>query len=84
MKTGKYKGYETALSEPGILWIRFNRPERKNGMTSSMKRELIETLTQAQMENMMNSMNKHGVKMLTAEAPVEYTVEGIVQQELNE
>lgn len=51
MKTGKYKGYETALSEPGILWIRFNRPERKNGMTSAMKRELIETLTQAQMEN---------------------------------
>ena len=51
MKTGKYKGYETALSGLGILWIRFNRPERKNGMTSAMKRELIETLTQAQMEN---------------------------------
>ena len=50
MKTGTYKGYETILSEPGILWIRFNRPERKNGMTSAMKRELIETLTQAQME----------------------------------
>ncbi len=51
MKTGKYKGYETSLSEPGILWICFNRPERKNGMTSVMKRELIETLTQAQMED---------------------------------
>ena len=49
MKIGKYKGYETSLSEPGILWIRFNRPDRKNGMTSVMKRELIETLTQAQM-----------------------------------
>ena len=51
MKTGNYKGYETSLSEPGVLWIRFNRPDRKNGMTSVMKRELIETLTQAQMEN---------------------------------
>ena len=51
MKTGTYKGYETSLSEPGVLWIRFNRPDRKNGMTSVMKRELIETLTQAQMED---------------------------------
>ena len=51
MKTGLYKGYETSISEPGILWIRFNRPERKNGMTSIMKRELIETLTQAQMDD---------------------------------
>ena len=49
METGTFKGYETSLSHPGILWIRFNRPERKNGMTSVMKRELIETLTQAQM-----------------------------------
>ena len=49
MKTGIFKGYETSLSEPGILRICFNRPERKNGMTSVMKRELIETLTQAQM-----------------------------------
>ena len=51
METGIFKGYETSLSDPGILWIRFNRPERKNGMTSVMKRELIETLTQAQMDD---------------------------------
>ena len=51
METGTFKGYETSLSDPGILWIRFNRPERKNGMTSVMKRELIETLTQAQMDD---------------------------------
>ena len=50
METGTFKGYETSLSNPGVLWIRFNRPERKNGMTSVMKRELIETLTQAQMD----------------------------------
>lgn len=51
METGTFKGYKTSLSDPGILWIRFNRPERKNGMTSVMKRELIETLTQAQMDD---------------------------------
>ncbi|WP_417517470.1 enoyl-CoA hydratase/isomerase family protein [Minwuia sp.] len=51
MKTGTFKGYETWLSDPGILWIRFNRPEQKNGMTSVMKRDLIETLTEAQMSN---------------------------------
>ena len=51
METGTFKGYETSLSDPGILWIRFNRPERKNGMTSVIKRELIETLTQAQMDD---------------------------------
>jgi len=51
MEIGTFKGYETSLSDPGILWIRFNRPERKNGMTSVMKRELIETLTQAQMDD---------------------------------
>ena len=51
METGTFKGYETSLSDPGILWIRFNRPERKNGMTSVMKRELIETLIQAQMDD---------------------------------
>ena len=51
METGAFKGYETSLSNPGILWIRFNRPERKNGMTSVMKRELTETLTQAQMDD---------------------------------
>ena len=50
METGIFKGYETSLSNPGVLWVRFNRPERKNGMTSVMKRELIETLTQAQMD----------------------------------
>ncbi|PJK30927.1 enoyl-CoA hydratase/isomerase family protein [Minwuia thermotolerans] len=51
MRTGSFKGYETWITEPGVLWIRFNRPEQKNGTTSVMKRELIETLTEAQMDN---------------------------------
>ncbi|MEC9345140.1 MAG: enoyl-CoA hydratase/isomerase family protein [Pseudomonadota bacterium] len=51
MKLGARKGYDLSMTEPGILWITFNRPESKNGMTSTIKRELIETLTQAQMDN---------------------------------
>jgi len=51
MKLGARKGYDLTMSDPGILWITFNRPERKNGMTSTIKRELIETLAQAQMSN---------------------------------
>ncbi|WP_416899244.1 MAG: enoyl-CoA hydratase/isomerase family protein [Minwuia sp.] len=51
MRTGTFKGYETWISDPGILWIRFNRPEQKNGMTAVVKRDLIETLTEAQMDN---------------------------------
>lgn len=51
MKTGSFKGFETTISDPGILWITFNRPGQKNGMSSAMKRELIETLTQAQMDD---------------------------------
>ena len=51
MKTGKFTGYEVTLHEPGIARIRFNRPERLNGMSTAIKRNLIETLTQAQMDN---------------------------------
>ena len=51
METGSFRGFEVCVVEPGIAWIRFNRPERLNGMASAMKRDLIETLTQAQMDD---------------------------------
>ena len=51
MRTGKFTGYEVTLQEPGIAVIRFSRPERLNGMSTAIKRNLIETLTQAQMDN---------------------------------
>jgi len=51
MKTGSFTGYEVSLREPGIAVIRFDRPERLNGMSTAIKRNLIETLTQAQMDN---------------------------------
>jgi len=51
MDTGKFTGFEVTLEKPGIAWIEFNEPERLNGMTSSKKRDLVETLIQAQMDN---------------------------------
>lgn len=51
MKTGTFTGYEVTLRDPGIALIRFNRPAQLNGMSTAIKRNLIETLTQAQMDN---------------------------------
>lgn len=51
MKTGKFTGFDVTLEDPGIAWIQFNSPERLNGMTTAIKRDLIETLTQAQLDN---------------------------------
>jgi 2-(1,2-epoxy-1,2-dihydrophenyl)acetyl-CoA isomerase len=51
MREGIFTGFEVAVHPPGIAEIRFNRPERLNGMTHSLKRDLIETLVQAQMDD---------------------------------
>ena len=51
MQTGSFRGFDVRLEAPGIAWITFNTPERLNGMTSAIKRDLIETLVQAQMDN---------------------------------
>ena len=51
MDTGKFTGFEVTLEKPGIAWIEFNEPERLNGMNSPKKRDLIETVIQAQMDN---------------------------------
>jgi 2-(1,2-epoxy-1,2-dihydrophenyl)acetyl-CoA isomerase len=51
MDTGAFSGFEVSLRDPGIAWIRFNTPERLNGMTTAIKRDLIEAVTQAQMDN---------------------------------
>ncbi|NJN51663.1 MAG: hypothetical protein HC809_07640 [Gammaproteobacteria bacterium] len=51
MQTGQFTGFDVSLEEPGIAWIQFNSPERLNGMTTAIKRDLIETLTQAQLDN---------------------------------
>jgi 2-(1,2-epoxy-1,2-dihydrophenyl)acetyl-CoA isomerase len=51
MKTGTFRGFELTLHDPGIAFIRFNQPDRLNGMTQGMKRDLIETLLQTQMDD---------------------------------
>jgi len=51
MDTGEFTGFNVSLEKPGIAWIEFNEPEKLNGMNSRKKRDLIETLTQAQMDN---------------------------------
>jgi 2-(1,2-epoxy-1,2-dihydrophenyl)acetyl-CoA isomerase len=39
------------LRQLGLPWFQFNTPERLNGMTTRIKRDLIEAVTQAQMDN---------------------------------
>src|SRR3990172_5784041 len=51
MDTGNFRGFEVALHEPGIAVITFNQPDRLNGMTQPMRRDLVETLLQAQMDD---------------------------------
>jgi 2-(1,2-epoxy-1,2-dihydrophenyl)acetyl-CoA isomerase len=51
MQTGEFTGFAVELREPGIAWIRFTTPERLNGLTQSIKRDLVETVTQATMDN---------------------------------
>lgn len=45
-----YRGFELALHDPGIALVTFNQPERLNGMTQDMKRDLVEVLLMAQMD----------------------------------
>ncbi len=51
METGEFRGFEVALHDPGIAVITFNQPQRLNGMTQRLKRDLVETLLQAQMDD---------------------------------
>ncbi|HEY7201339.1 MAG TPA: enoyl-CoA hydratase-related protein [Candidatus Dormibacteraeota bacterium] len=45
------RGFDTELRDPGIALITFDEPERLNGMTQGLKRDLLETLQQAQMDD---------------------------------
>ena len=51
MQLGHFRGFEVTLHDPGIALITLNQPERLNGMTHHMKRDLVETLLQAQMDD---------------------------------
>ena len=51
METGTFKGFDVAIHEPGIAVYTFNSPERLNGLNQWIKRDLVESLTQAQMDD---------------------------------
>jgi 2-(1,2-epoxy-1,2-dihydrophenyl)acetyl-CoA isomerase len=51
IQPGKLTGFDLAIEEPGIVVCTFNEPERLNGMTGALKRDLVEVLTQIQMDD---------------------------------
>jgi 2-(1,2-epoxy-1,2-dihydrophenyl)acetyl-CoA isomerase len=51
MEPDVYRGFELSISDPGIALITFNQPERLNGLTQDMKRDLTEILLHAQMDD---------------------------------
>jgi len=51
MREGTFRGFDLTMHERGIALIAFNQPDRLNGMTQGLKRDLVETLTQAQMDD---------------------------------
>jgi 2-(1,2-epoxy-1,2-dihydrophenyl)acetyl-CoA isomerase len=51
MQAGKFRGFEVTIQDPGIALLTFNQPERLNGMNHHIKRDLVETLLQAQMDD---------------------------------
>ena len=51
MLVGNFRGFEVEMHDPGIAVVTLNRPERLNGTTQPMKRDLVEVLMQAQMDD---------------------------------
>ena len=51
MDAGSFTGFDVSVSDPGIGLITFDNPERMNASTAPMKRDLVEVLTQAQMDD---------------------------------
>lgn len=50
MDPGLYRGFEYTLRDPGVALIAFNTPERLNGMTAAISRDLAEMTLQLQMD----------------------------------
>ncbi len=51
MDTGAFRGFEVALDDDGVAVITLNEPERLNPMTVGMKRDIVETMMQAQLDD---------------------------------
>src|SRR5438477_8569299 len=48
---GNYRGFEVATEDPGIAVVTMNEPDRLNGQTGPMKRDLTEFFFSAQMDD---------------------------------
>ena len=46
-----FTGFDLTIEDPGIVIVTFNQPERLNGFNHQVKRELVETLVQVQMDD---------------------------------
>ena len=51
MIEGHYRGFEVAVHDPGVAVVTLNQPERLNGTTQPMKRDLTEVMLQCQMDD---------------------------------
>jgi 2-(1,2-epoxy-1,2-dihydrophenyl)acetyl-CoA isomerase len=51
IQPGKLCGFDLRVEDPGIVVCTVNEPERLNGMTGALKRDLVEVLTQCQMDD---------------------------------
>jgi 2-(1,2-epoxy-1,2-dihydrophenyl)acetyl-CoA isomerase len=51
MDIGHYAGFSVSLDGPGIATVTFDQPDRLNGFTRGLKRDLIELLFQAQVDD---------------------------------
>jgi 2-(1,2-epoxy-1,2-dihydrophenyl)acetyl-CoA isomerase len=48
---GRFRGFEIATSGTGVAIVTLNQPERLNGTTQAMKRDLTEALVEMQMDD---------------------------------
>ena len=48
---GNYRGFEVALHDSGVAVVTMNEPDRLNGQTPPMKRDMTEFFLEAQMDN---------------------------------
>ena len=48
---GRFRGFEVATSDSGVATVTLNQPERLNGTTQAMKRDLTEALVEMQMDD---------------------------------
>jgi 2-(1,2-epoxy-1,2-dihydrophenyl)acetyl-CoA isomerase len=47
---GSFRGFEVALQDPGVAVVTMNEPDRLNGQTAPLKRDMTEFFVQAQLD----------------------------------